>query len=413
MKADVIVIGGGASGMTAAICAARQGASVLILERMSRIGKKLLATGNGKCNYTNRFMELSCYHSRNLSVVEKIMEAFDEASVEQFFLQLGILPKEKDGYIYPNSMQAASVLDALRFELERLSVTVVTDEEVRDIRSKGKGFQVQGKDNTFHCRRLILACGGRASEKLGSNGSGYGLAKAFGHSIVPVVPALTGLKASEKVYKLLAGVRVEGALRLEIDGRTVDEHRGEIQLADYGISGIPVFQVSGQAAYGLQNGRKVVCFLDFFPDWTKSQLEEFLKERYRQFKGRPEAVFETGLLNRKLIHECLKLAGGGKASLPEVKSLVNILKCFPATITGSRGYEFAQVCAGGVALDEIHPESCESLKQPGLYIIGELLDADGICGGYNLQWAWSTGVIAGTAAGKECHASYRTNSNSL
>lgn len=198
MKSDIIVIGGGASGMAAAICAARQGASVLILERMPRVGKKLLATGNGKCNYTNRWMNIGCYHSQKPSAVKTVLDSFDEKAVEDFFMELGILPKEKEGYVYPNSMQAASVLDALRFELERLHVTILTDTDVQNIKAKGKGFQVMSEGETFHCRRLILACGGKASEKLGSNGSGYGLAKNLGHSVISVVPALTGLKAKEK-----------------------------------------------------------------------------------------------------------------------------------------------------------------------------------------------------------------------
>lgn len=409
MKADIIVIGGGASGLAAAICAARQGASVLILERMTRIGKKLLATGNGKCNYTNQSIDVHCYHSRKLSVVREILEFFDEKKTEAFFMELGILPKVKDGYVYPNSMQAASVLDALRFELERLGVHIVTENEVKAVLPEGKGFRIQGGDTVYRCRRVIFACGGKASEKLGSNGSGYAMLKALGHRIIPVVPALTGLKAKEKFYKKLAGVRVEAAISLVVDGEIIDEHRGEVQLAEYGISGIPVFQVSGQAAYGLLKGQQVRCTLDFFPDQTEEALVRLLEKRQQQFLGRPAEVFETGFLNRKLIHECLRLAGGSQSSLPEMKALAGVLKHFPSTIVESRGFDFAQVCAGGVDLNEICSRNCESLLYPGLYIVGELLDADGICGGYNLQWAWSTGCLAGTAAGKECHASYRTN----
>ena len=198
MKSDIIVIGGGASGMAAAICASRQGASVLILERMPKVGKKLLATGNGKCNFTNRYMNVKCYHSRQPERVEAVLNAFGQKAAERFFAELGILPKEKEGYVYPNSMQAASILDALRFELERLQVAVRTDVEVRGVRAKGKGFQIDTEKEVFHCRRLILACGGKASQKLGSDGSGYGLAAALGHAIVPVVPALTGLKSRRK-----------------------------------------------------------------------------------------------------------------------------------------------------------------------------------------------------------------------
>ena len=225
-----------------------------------------------------------------------------------------------------------------------------------------------------------------------------------------MVPALTGLKAKEKVYKNLSGVRTEGRVTLFIDNKAVDSHQGELQLADYGISGIPVFQISGQAAYGISGNRKVRCELDFFPEWTETELVSFLKERQKYFRNSPAEVFETGLLNRKLIRECIRLSGKtDRNGLPDMAVLAKTMKHFPATITESRGYEFAQVCAGGVDLSEIHLKSCESVKCSGLYIVGELLDADGICGGYNLQWAWSTGYLAGSHAGKECNASNRTN----
>ncbi len=410
MKADIIVIGGGASGMMAAVCAARQGAGVLILERMPRIGKKLLATGNGRCNYTNEHMDPACYHSRNHAQIAGVLEDFSAEDAIGFFRDLGILPKSNDGYVYPNSMQAASILDCLRFELERLGVKVLENKNVRQVLTKGRGFQVKCGDETFHCRRLILACGGRASAKLGSDGSGYTLAKSLGHSIVPVVPALTGLKAGESIYKSLSGVRVEARVSLYIDGKLKDSHRGEVQLAEYGISGIPVFQLSGQAAYGLRNRRDVQCFLDFFPDMSEAALLELLEKRKKQFRDRDAGVFETGLLNRKLIQACMKLAGCRKpGTLPDMTCLAGILKAFPASITESRGYEYAQVCAGGVDLSETDMKTCMSVLHPGLYIIGELLDADGICGGYNLQWAWSTGCLAGNHAGKECHDSNRTN----
>lgn len=410
MKSDIIVIGGGASGMMAAICAARQKASVLVLERMPRVGKKLLATGNGRCNYTNRFMNISCFHSQSPDDVEKLLDSFGNKETEAFFMELGILPKAKEGYVYPNSMQAASVVDALRFEMERLGVRVLTDIEVTGILKKGKGFQVQSKEQVFHCRRVILAAGGRASEKLGSNGSGYRIANALGYTLIPEVPALTGLKAKEKVFKALGGVRTEGKVTLYIDNQYKDDHVGELQLAEYGISGIPVFQLSGQAAKGLQNHQDVRCELDFFPEWKEDALLKYLIERKRRFKGASGEAFETGFLNRKLIHECLRMIGNrNDKGFDDMKKLTKLLKHFPVTITESRGYDLAQVCAGGVDLKEIHQKSCETVKHPGLYIVGELLDADGICGGYNLQWAWTTGYLAGQHAGKECYASHRTN----
>ena len=410
MKSDIIVIGGGASGMVAAISAARNGATVIILERMPRLGKKLLATGNGRCNYTNRKLNKQCYHTKNPDMVERVLKKFGYKETEEFFWNLGIIPKEKDGYVYPNSMQAASILDALRFELEHLKVQIVTDCHVEKIEPKGKGFQVHSKGEVFHCRKVILAAGGRASEKLGSDGSGYELVKKLGYRISPVVPALTGLKAKEKVYKSLGGIRTEGRVTLYIDDRKQDAHIGELQLTEYGISGIPVFQLSGQAAYGLLKNQKVVCEMDFFPEWKETDLVQLLRERRNRFKKEPIEVFETGLLNRKLIHEAMHMLGKTDAlGYPDMDRLAKILKHFPATIYESRGYEFAQVCAGGIALSDVSVDTFESLYHPGLYFTGEILDVDGICGGYNLQWAWATGILAGRHAGKECHASHRTN----
>ena len=410
MKSDIIVIGGGAAGLVAAICAARCGATVTVLERMPRVGKKLLATGNGRCNYTNHRLNKYCYHTQNPDVVERVLKKFGHKETEDFFLNLGIIPKEKDGYVYPNSMQAASVLDALRFELDRLKVQIVTDCHVDKIEPKGKGFQIYSKNNIYHCKKVILAAGGQASEKLGSDGSGYMLAKKLGYRISPVVPALTGLKAKEKVYKSLGGIRTEGRVTLYIDGKKQDSHVGELQLAEYGISGIPVFQLSGQAAYGLLNKQKVICELDFFPEWKEAELVQLLKERRKRFKKDSIEVFQTGLLNRKLIHEAMHMSGKTDSSgYPDMTLLAKTLKHFPATIYESRGYEFAQVCAGGLSLADIRVDSFESVRHPGLYFAGEILDVDGICGGYNLQWAWASGFLAGCHAGKECHASHRTN----
>ena len=410
MKSDIIVIGGGASGLVSAISAARCGASVTILERMPKLGKKLLATGNGRCNYTNRKLNKRCYHTNNPVMIESVIKTFGWRETEDFFGGLGILPKEKEGYVYPNSMQASSILDALVFELERLKVQVVTDCHVDRIEIKGKGFQIHCKNNVYHCRKVILAAGGCASSKLGSDGSGFDLVNKLGYKLIPTVPALTGLKAKEKVYKSLGGIRTEGKVTLYIDGKKQDSHVGELQLADYGISGIPVFQLSGQAAYGLLKKQSVVCELDFFPDWNESELIQYLKERKKRFKSLPVEVFETGLLNRKLIHEAIRMSGKTDASgYPDMVQLAKTLKHFRATIYESRGYEFAQVCAGGISLDDVCKDSFESLRHKGLYFAGEILDVDGICGGYNLQWAWATGFLSGRHAGKECHASRRTN----
>ena len=404
-KRKVAVIGAGASGMVAAIEAARQGAEVILLEHKDRVGKKILSTGNGNCNFTNELMTADCFRGEDLSAIRKVLKEFGTKDTLDFFSGLGIVPKSRQGYYYPKSEQATAVLDVLRMELERLGVQVLCDTHVSGIKKK-KDFMIQTSAKKINADAVILATGGKASSVLGSDGSGYELAKTMGHTIAPVVPALVQLHAKGDFFKQVSGVRTEAKVSLKVDQKTVAEDTGELQLTNYGISGIPVFQISRFAALALYKKKKPVAVLDFVPDMDEKELYQFLSDRIRQNGKKTAEEFLIGMFNKKLIPVFLK-----KASIPlkvyahklkdnEIRSLVSVLKQFEMEIIKTNPFDQAQVCAGGVRTAELFIPEMESKYVKGLYLTGELLDVDGICGGYNLQWAWATGYLAGLHAAK-------------
>ncbi len=403
---NVVIIGGGASGIVAAISAAREGANVIILEHKDRIGKKILSTGNGRCNLTNEYMEQECFRGDDVSIVTEVFRQFGYQETLDFFKELGVIFKNRHGYIYPISDQATTILDVLHMELERLNVVICLEHHVTTINRNAKGFLVCTDKGTYQADSIILATGGKAASVLGSDGSGYTLAKQFDHRISPVVPALVQLKAKGSYFKQLAGVRTLAKVSLFVNDKCISEDTGELQLTNYGISGIPVFQVSRYAAKGLYEKKKVTAEIDFLPSMTDEELSLFIKERKRLHGDKKAVDFLVGMFHKKLIGVLLKEAkialtdSINKLSDDKIKELLYLCKHFPVFIEGTNDFEQAQVCAGGVKTTGINPKTMESLNEPDLYIIGELLDIDGICGGYNLQWAWSTGFIAGKNAAK-------------
>ncbi len=397
---NVVVIGAGASGLMAAITAARRGAKVTILEQKDRIGKKILSTGNGRCNFTNLAQEPQFYRSENESFPWKIIEKFPAQNVIAFFLELGIYSKNRNGYMYPHSDQATAVLDVLRMELERLHVRVLTEHKCIQIIPSKKGFKIQTNQGVIKADKVILSAGSKAAPVTGSDGSGYGLAKDLGHHLVPVLPALVQLRCKENFYKAIAGVRVNGTVSLYLDNACVAKDTGEIQLTNYGISGIPVFQVSRYAALGLYQKKKVTAQLNFMPEFTEKQFHDFLLNRV---KSRPEKTVEEfliGMLHKKLCDLFIKCASidkkkqVGTCTAEEIHRLEKLIQQFEVEVKETNSFEQAQVCAGGIDTTEVQEETLESRYIPGLYFTGEILDVDGICGGYNLQWAWSSGYVA-------------------
>lgn len=404
MSKKIAVIGGGASGMTAAIRAAQLGAQVMVYERNDRVGKKILSTGNGKCNFSNEKMSADCYHGSGAGFVDTIYNIFGVKETKEFFEGLGMRIKERDGYLYPASGQASTVLDVLRYELERPSVRVETNCMVTYISSENNGLLVE---TSVHGRvrydAVILACGGCAAPKTGSDGQGFILAKQLGHNIIPTVPALTALRCGEDFYKRVAGVRCDAELTLYIDGQPIRSDRGELQWTDYGISGIPVFQLSRDAAYALQERKTVTIQIDLMPGSDSDGYDEFWRERWTRQGGQTMERFMTGLVNKKIGLLLLKLAGIKESEKAENvpqnrrEKLEELCHSLFVTVRGTNSFEQAQVCAGGVDCHEV-TDTLESRIVPGLFFAGEILDIDGICGGYNLQWAWSSGAVAGQSA---------------
>lgn len=410
MGRKVAVVGGGAAGMMAAVQAAYAGARVTVYERNDRVGKKILSTGNGKCNFSNEDMRAACYYGSGAGYVDGFYKQFGVAETKTFFRELGMRIKDRNGYLYPASEQAATVLDVLRYEMERLGIEICAGCRVTGIDGPGNpGCRLTLETETAAYKKrtydaVILACGGRAVPKTGSDGTGLAMAKRLGHRIVPTVPALTALRCGETFWKQVAGVRCEARLMLYIDGNAVSSVQGELQLTDYGISGIPVFQFSRIAAYALQEGRTVTVKIDLMPDPGAADTQEaFWAQRWERQKRQSMEQFVTGTVNKKVGLLLLKLAGIRETeTVCEIegarrRKLEQLFHAFEVTVKGTNSFEQAQVCAGGVDFAEV-TDRLESVRRPGLFFAGEMLDIDGICGGYNLQWAWSSGAVAGRAA---------------
>ena len=400
----VAVIGGGAAGMMAAITAAREGVKVTILEHKDRIGKKILSTGNGRCNFTNTFQTPACYRSDNRDFAWNIIQKFNVEKTISFFKELGIYPKDRNGYLYPYSDQAAAILEVLQIEIAKLDICVMTEINVLDIQPIKRGIRVTTDKKTITVDSVILACGSKAAPVTGSDGSGYQLAKLLGHRIVPVLPALVQLRCAEKFYKSISGVRVQGTVEIYADDISLASDTGEIQLTNYGISGIPVFQVSRYAAKAIYQKQSVTAVLNFMPDMNKDEFLSFLQERITLCPHKTLDEFFTGIFPKKLCELWIRLSRLPKEmrvsdlSGEQLEKLVLLIQHLRTHMTETNAFEQAQICCGGVDTTEINPDTLESNYVPGIYFAGELLDVDGICGGYNLQWAWSSGFVAGREA---------------
>lgn len=415
-KRTVAVIGGGAAGMMAAIEAARAGAIVTLIEKNPQLGKKLATTGNGRCNYTNLDMEDRIggkFRGFHPEFAAPALDALPPEAVLDWFRAIGVEPRFRGSYVYPNSDQASAVVDALREELHRLSVKVHYNAEVKSVQridTDAGYFMIQCTDAVVKADRVILAAGSKAAPKTGSNGDGYFIARKLGHTIVPYVPALCGIRCAGDAFRALAGIRTEAALELVIDGHSVDREAGELQLVDYGISGIPVFQLSRYAAYALQEGKKAAVYINFLPGFTDEAEDprecalRLYRQRQQRLVGRKMESFFTGLLHQKLGQLLLRMASVrpelpvAELSEKQLRSLASLSVRFKAECVEMNGFLQAQVVAGGVDTTEIDSSTMASRLVPGLYFAGEVLDIDGICGGYNLQWAWASGFVAGRHA---------------
>lgn len=406
---DVVIIGGGAAGIMAAITAARCGVRTAIIEHKDRIGKKILSTGNGKCNYTNALQGIAYYRGDNPAFVLRVFEQFGLEDTLKFFEEIGVYPKCRNGYYYPASEQAAALLEVLRMELEYRRVDVLTECELKHLNRKNNSILLDTNLGKIVTKKVILATGLLAAPKTGSDGSSFPYIEKLGHHFTDIVPALVALQGKQSFFKAIAGIRAEIQLEIYINQKNIAMESGELQLTDYGISGIPVFQISRFATKALARKEKVYVLLDFMPKLSTKELTSLLEKRFYQYgNGKTASEALIGLVNKKLGDVLLKEAGislqapAKKTAKEQLEKLVRQIKALRVDVIGSKTFEQAQVCAGGVDTREVNNETLESYLAPNFYFAGELLDIDGICGGYNLQWAWSSGYVAGLHAAKAC-----------
>ena len=401
---DIIIIGGGASGLVAAIYAARSGRKVTILEKNKTCGKKILITGNGKCNYWNQDQSLVHYHSNNKELISNIINDNNNQEILKLFSSLGIIPKIRDGYYYPYSNQATSIQTALIKECELNNVEIITEIEVLSINKDDNVYQIITNSGKYMCNKVIISTGSKACPKTGSDGLGYKLLTSLGHSLITPLPALVQLKSNAPYLKEWHGIRSDVSVSLIENHQIISTQIGEIQLTDYGVSGICIFSLSGHVARGLSKNKQEQISINFLHPFNINNEKEFITwmdNRNHLVSNRTISDLLDGILNYKLINLVLKISkidrsnSWNNLTKQEKYLLGTNLTNFILTITGTNSYEQAQVCTGGIPLTEINPTTMESAYNKGLYITGELLDIDGDCGGYNLTIAWITGYLAG------------------
>jgi len=398
------VIGGGAGGIMAAISAADNGASVTIIEKKDRLGKKILVTGNGRCNFSNESMGGNFYYSDSSDFVDDTLKRFGNDDLVSFFNSLGVLSKNKNGYYYPANEQASTVLEALEYGVRERKIDVVLNSDVNKIEKEDGKFIVSISDGRkFSFDRLIVSTGGKSSLGKNEQYNGYYLLKNAGHSMTRICPALTSLKCEGMDFKAVSGVRVDCKLSLYTDGELQMEDYGEVLFNDNGISGIVTFQISHCAIENARDERNVTVAIDLVPGVSETELENFCLAKFLTHTDISAVDFFSGLVNKKLAVEILKINGIDinikvvALGFDSIKKCVKTIKKLILKVKGDAGFDKSQVTGGGIPLSEIKP-SFESEIVSGLYIIGEVLNVDGICGGYNLQWAFSSGYIAGINA---------------
>ena len=394
----IFVIGGGASGLTAAIKASKK-CDVTVFEKNEKLGKKILLTGNGKCNYWNENQSLEMYNSNG--DYKKIINQVNLVKAHAFLDSIGIVPFIKNGYYYPNSNQAISVLNALVDEAKTCGVKFI-HEEVTGVKKENNKFIVTTNKSSYESDYVILATGGKAAPKTGSDGFGYKVAESFKHKIIKPLPALVGLEVEENL-KEISGVRCLAKVSLFIDNKVVKEDVGEIQINDYGFSGIPVLQLSSKAVKALDENQNVYLSFNLLFNIQEDVLglRSFIKVQDRHLHNKNISQILDQLFNYKLTNYLLKISKIDPVSKVEDLSndeldlLCHNILNLSFKVVKDHGFDNAQTTSGGIDLKEVNLDTLESLKVNGLYFCGEVLDVDGACGGYNLSFAWITGLLAG------------------
>jgi predicted Rossmann fold flavoprotein len=391
---DVVIIGAGASGLVTAITSARRGKKVLILEKNSKVGKKLLATGNGRCNITNQRPTPERFYSQNPKFIHQVLEGYNYQSIKQFFKSIGLeLIESKEGKVFPMSLQASSVVNILQSECEQLGVEIICDHHVEKIVNNSSGYLVDG----FSSSKVVIATGHISAPYLGGVDDGVGFAKRFGHTIVTPYPSLVQLTSSAKYLKQLSGVKIESRVRCGDIGK-----QGDVLFTSYGISGLAILDISRVVVQKLRKRKTVKLEIDLMPKMSSEQLISLMKKSLRKKSQKPLEIWLQGFIHKKLISVILEPLGLSKLiesqiEVEHITKIVQQLKSFVFIVNGSRGYKGAEVATGGVDTKEVNPKTMESIRQKGLYLTGEVVDVDGDRGGFNLHFAWVSGIRVGNS----------------
>ena len=406
MNKKVIVLGGGASGMCAAVYAARNGAEVTIIEKNTQLGKKLSMTGNGRCNLSNLDMNEKMYNAAAEKRMKQWLSVYGVLDVINFVKSLGIVIKSEDGYLYPISGQASTVVDAFKNELKRLEVKVVYGEQAKAVNviEAAEKYEVITNINSYEADRVIIATGGLSGAKSTmSTGDGYYICKKLGLSVKDTYPALVGFKTAEDEIMPETGVRCTAEISFLLGSEVIAREYGELQLTKDGISGIPVMQASGKVVRFLAEGKPIFASINFFPDYDEDDYLSLEKEMLRLRDDRSLAEFLNGYHNSQINEMIIKRTKMGRSmkmkniSESMVRSIFDNYRNYKIRLSDSYGYQLSQVTSGGVSLGDIR-DDMTIVSDNGIFVVGELLDVDGRCGGYNLQWAFTSGAIAGTVA---------------
>ncbi len=412
---DVAIIGGGAAGMTAALSAAQTlrehsdlRPRIALFERNDRVGKKLLTTGNGRCNLTNRNVAPNKYHGTYAEFCLPILTRYSTDKILTFFEDLGVLTVElEEGKLYPRTLQASSVLDALRYSLTENTIQLISDTRIQSVRRNGTLFALQSDTHdSFVARSVIVSCGGAAAPSSGSDGSGYCLLTDFSHTLIPPLPSIVQVKADTSVCKPLSGQKITGTATLYVNKQPKRKEEGEILFTDYGLSGPAILQLSGLIARGIQAKEgDFEIGINLMPEYDLQSCIDLILTRTARFAERPLEDLFTGVLGKRISTTLIKRnvelplkACASSLTYRDIRGLASAILDFRIQVQGTLGFAQAQVTAGGICTEEFDPTSLESQIVPGLFACGEVLDIDGDCGGYNLHWAWASGLTAGNAA---------------